>query len=422
MVDVLVTNGPILIMIAAAFGFLMAWGIGANDVANAMGTSVGSNAITIKQAIIIAMIFEFAGAFLAGGEVTSTIRKGIIDASYFTDVPELLVYGMIASLLAAGIWLVVASALGWPVSTTHSIIGAIVGFAAVGVSADSVEWGKVGGIVGSWVVTPAISGFIAYIIFQSVQKLIFNTDDPLASAKRYVPFYMALAGFVMSLVTITKGLSHVGINFSTIEAYVLAIAVAVLVGLLGKVAISRLKMSDKADLKTQYGNVEKVFAILMVVTACCMAFAHGSNDVANAIGPLAAVVSVVESGGIIGATAVLAWWILPLGAVGIVMGLAIFGQRVMQTIGKNITHLTPSRGFAAELAAASTVVIASGTGLPISTTQTLVGAVVGVGLARGIAAINIGVVRNIVVSWVITLPAGAALSILFFFIIKSIFS
>jgi PiT family inorganic phosphate transporter len=422
MVDVLVTNGPMLIMIAAAFGFLMAWGIGANDVANAMGTSVGSNAITIKQAIIIAMIFEFAGAFLAGGEVTSTIRKGIIDASYFTDVPELLVYGMIGSLLAAGIWLVVASALGWPVSTTHSIIGAIVGFAAVGVSADAVEWGKVGGIIGSWVITPAISGFIAFIIFQSVQKLIFNTDDPLASAKRYVPFYMALAGFVMSLVTITKGLSHVGINFSTIEAYVLAIAVAVLVGLLGKVAISRLKMSDKADLKTQYGNVEKVFAILMVVTACCMAFAHGSNDVANAIGPLAAVVSVVESGGIIGATAVLAWWILPLGAVGIVLGLAIFGQRVMQTIGKNITHLTPSRGFAAELAAASTVVIASGTGLPISTTQTLVGAVLGVGMARGIAAINIGVVRNIVVSWVITLPAGAALSILFFFIIKSIFS
>ena len=422
MVDVLVTNGPMLIMIAAAFGFLMAWGIGANDVANAMGTSVGSNAITIKQAIIIAMIFEFAGAFLAGGEVTSTIRKGIIDASYFTDVPELLVYGMIASLLAAGIWLVVASALGWPVSTTHSIIGAIVGFAAVGVSADAVEWGKVVGIVGSWVVTPAISGFIAFIIFQSVQKLIFNTDDPLASAKRYVPFYMALAGFVMSLVTITKGLSHVGINFSTVEAYALAIVVAAVVGLAGKIAISRLKMSDKADLKTQYGNVEKVFAILMVVTACCMAFAHGSNDVANAIGPLAAVVSVVESGGVIGAKAVLAWWILPLGAVGIVLGLAIFGQRVMQTIGKNITHLTPSRGFAAELAAASTVVIASGTGLPISTTQTLVGAVLGVGMARGIAAINIGVVRNIVVSWVITLPAGAALSILFFFIIKSIFS
>ncbi|MDO6619716.1 MULTISPECIES: inorganic phosphate transporter [unclassified Shewanella] len=422
MVDVLVTNGPMLIGIAAVFGFLMAWGIGANDVANAMGTSVGSNAITIKQAIIIAMIFEFAGAYLAGGEVTSTIRKGIIDASYFVDSPELLVYGMIGSLLAAGIWLILASALGWPVSTTHSIIGAIVGFAAVGVSVDSVEWGKVVGIVGSWVVTPAISGFIAFMIFQSVQKLIFNTDDPLANAKRYVPFYMAFAGFVMSLVTITKGLKHVGLHFSTAEAYGLAAIVAVVIGIFGKIMIGRLNMSTDVNRQTEYANVEKVFAILMVVTACCMAFAHGSNDVANAIGPLAAVVSVVNSGGEIGSKAALAWWILPLGAVGIVMGLAIFGKRVMQTIGKNITHLTPSRGFAAELAAASTVVIASGTGLPISTTQTLVGAVLGVGMARGIAAINIGVVRNIVVSWVVTLPAGAALSILFFFTIKGIFS
>ena len=422
MVDVLVTDGPMLIGIAAVFGFLMAWGIGANDVANAMGTSVGSNAITIKQAIIIAMIFEFAGAYLAGGEVTSTIRKGIIDASYFVDSPELLVYGMIGALLAAGIWLVAASALGWPVSTTHSIIGAIVGFAAVGVGVDSVEWGKVLGIIGSWVVTPAISGFIAFMIFQSVQKLIFNTDDPLANAKRYVPFYMALAGFVMSLVTITKGLKHVGIHVSTLEAYGLAFAVAVAVGFFGKIAIVRLNMSTDVNRQTEYANVEKVFAILMVVTACCMAFAHGSNDVANAIGPLAAVVSVVNSGGEIESKAALAWWILPLGAVGIVLGLAIFGKRVMQTIGKNITHLTPSRGFAAELAAASTVVIASGTGLPISTTQTLVGAVLGVGMARGIAAINIGVVRNIVISWVVTLPAGAALSILFFFTIKGIFN
>ncbi|WP_153912693.1 inorganic phosphate transporter [Shewanella sp. TC10] len=422
MVDVLVTNGPMLIGIAAVFGFLMAWGIGANDVANAMGTSVGSNAITIKQAIIIAMIFEFAGAYLAGGEVTSTIRKGIIDASFFVDSPELLVYGMIGSLLAAGLWLIAASALGWPVSTTHSIIGAIVGFAAVGVGTEAVEWGKVVGIIGSWVVTPAISGFIAFMLFQSVQKLIFNTDDPLANAKRYVPFYMGLAAFVMSLVTITKGLKHVGLHFSTVEAYGLALAVAIGVGIFGKVAIGRLKMPTDVNRQTEYANVEKVFAILMVVTACCMAFAHGSNDVANAIGPLAAVVSVVNSGGEIESKAALAWWILPLGAVGIVMGLAIFGKRVMQTIGKNITHLTPSRGFAAELAAASTVVIASGTGLPISTTQTLVGAVLGVGMARGIAAINIGVVRNIVISWVVTLPAGAALSILFFFTIKGVFS
>ncbi|NRD75309.1 inorganic phosphate transporter [Shewanella sp. VB17] len=422
MVDVLVTNGPMLISIAAAFGFLMAWGIGANDVANAMGTSVGSNAITIKQAIIIAMIFEFAGAYLAGGEVTSTIRKGIIDSAYFVDSPELLVYGMISALLAAGIWLILASALGWPVSTTHSIIGAIVGFAAVGVGADAVEWSKVAGIIGSWVVTPAISGFIAFMIFQSVQKLIFDTDNPLQNAKRYVPFYMALAGFIMSLVTIKKGLKHLGLHFSNVEAYSLAIGIAIVIGFIGMFAIRRLKIAQSADRQNQFANVEKVFAILMVLTACCMAFAHGSNDVANAIGPLAAVVSVVNSGGEINSVAPLEWWILPLGAIGIVMGLALFGKRVMQTIGTNITHLTPSRGFAAELAAASTVVIASGTGLPISTTQTLVGAVLGVGMARGIAAINMGVVRNIVVSWVVTLPAGAALSIVFFFIIKAIFS
>lgn len=420
--NVLATNGQWLIAIAAAFGFLMAWGIGANDVANAMGTSVGSNAITIKQAIIIAMIFEFSGAFLAGGEVTNTIRSGIVDSSYFTETPELLVYGMIGSLLAAGIWLVVASALGWPVSTTHSIVGAIIGFAAVGVGTEAVAWEKVGGIVGSWVITPAISGFMAFILFQSTQKLIFNTDDPLANAKRYVPFYMAFAGFIMALMTILKGLSHVGLHFSVTESYLLAAVIAAVVGIVGKIAISRLKMSDKANRQTMFANVEKVFAILMVLTACCMAFAHGSNDVANAIGPLAAVVSVVNSGGEIASKSPLVWWILPLGAVGIVMGLAIFGQRVMQTIGKNITHLTPSRGFAAELAAASTVVIASGTGLPISTTQTLVGAVLGVGMARGIAAINIGVVRNIVVSWVVTLPAGAGLSIIFFYMIKGIFN
>jgi PiT family inorganic phosphate transporter len=329
---------------------------------------------------------------------------------------------MISALFAAGIWLAFASYLGWPVSTTHSIIGAIVGFAAVGVSSDSVEWAKVGGIVGSWVITPAISGFIAYLIFQSAQKLIFDTDNPFESAKRYVPFYMALAGFVMALVTIKKGLKHVGLHIPNGQGYLIAIGVALLIGIVGWLYVRRIKVDPMAKKEAQFANVEKVFAVLMIVTACCMAFAHGSNDVANAIGPLAAVVSIVESGGEIGAKSSLAWWILPLGGIGIVAGLALFGHRVIKTIGNGITHLTPSRGFAAELAAATTVVIASGSGLPISTTQTLVGAVLGVGMARGIAAINLGVVRNIVVSWVITLPAGAGLSIVFFFMIKGIFA
>jgi len=420
--DILNTYGSMLVIFAGAVGFLMAWGIGANDVANAMGTSVGSKALTIKQAIIIAMIFEFAGAYLAGGEVTSTIRKGIIDASYFIDQPELLVFGMTAALLAAGMWLIIASYFGWPVSTTHSIVGAIVGFSAVGVGVDSVTWSKVVGIIGSWIITPLISGIIAYFIFMSSQKLIFNTKDPITNAKRYVPLYMFLAGFILSLVTITKGLKHVGLHFSTIEANILAVIIGTLIAVVGKVFIQRVKIDPQADKNMHFANVEKIFAVLMIVTACAMAFAHGSNDVANAIGPLAAVVNIVENDGQIASKAVLAWWILPLGGIGIVLGLAIFGRRVMATIGQGITHLTPSRGFAAELAAASTVVIASGTGLPISTTQTLVGGVLGVGMARGIAALNLGVVRNIVISWVVTLPIGAGFSIVFFYILKGIFS
>tara|TARA_B110000881_G_scaffold145009_1_gene128262 strand:- start:3958 stop:5223 length:1266 start_codon:yes stop_codon:yes gene_type:complete len=420
--ELLISHGETLVILAAIVGFFMAWGIGANDVANAMGTSVGSKALTIKQAIIIAMIFEFAGAYLAGGEVTSTIRKGIIDASYFVDTPELLVFGMISALFAAATWLLIASALGWPVSTTHSIVGAIVGFAAVGVSVDAVAWGKVGGIVGSWIITPLISGIIAFIIFNSAQKLIFDKDKPLEQAKRWVPFYMVLVGFVLALVTIKKGLKHIGLDIGSTEGFVYAIITALIVGAIGKVFINRIKFDENANRTTQYANVEKVFAVLMIVTACCMAFAHGSNDVANAIGPLAAVVSIVGNEGQIAAKSSIAWWILPLGGVGIVAGLALFGHKVIATIGQGITHLTPSRGFAAELAAACTVVIASGTGLPISTTQTLVGAVLGVGMARGIAAIDMTVVRNIVVSWVITLPVGAGLSIMFFWMMKGMFS
>lgn len=420
--EILANYGTALVLIAAAVGFFMAWGIGANDVANAMGTSVGSKALTIKQAIIIAMIFEFAGAYLAGGEVTSTIRKGIIDSSFYIDTPELLVFGMIAALFAAGTWLAIASWMGWPVSTTHSIIGAIIGFSAVGVGMETVAWASVAGIVGSWIVTPLISGVFAFIIFNSAQKLIFDTDNPLAQAKKWVPLYMFLAGFVLSLVTIKKGLKHIGLNIGSTEGFIYAIIVAVIVAIIGKIFIARLNFKESKNKRVNYINVEKVFAVLMVITACCMAFAHGSNDVANAIGPLAAVVSIVGNNGEIAAKATLAWWILPLGGVGIVAGLALFGHKVIATIGKGITHLTPSRGFAAELAAACTVVVASGTGLPISTTQTLVGAVLGVGMARGIAAINLGVVRNIVVSWVVTLPVGAALSIMFFWMIKGAFS
>ena len=419
--DILTQYGTQLVLIAAAFGFLMAWGIGANDVANAMGTSVGTKSLTIRQAIIIAMVFEFAGAYLAGGEVTATIKDGIIDSTAFSAQPEQLVLGMIAALLAAGLWLVLASFYGWPVSTTHSIIGAIVGFTLVSVGADAVQWGKFAGIVGSWIVTPALSGLLAYLLFISVQRFIFNRPHPLQSAKRVGPFYIFLTALVLCVVTLQKGLKHVGLQLDTVESLLISFLIALLAGVVGWFFIRRMHFNPQADIRMHYTNVEKVFGILMVVTACAMAFAHGSNDVANAIGPLSAVAATVNNAGQIVAKSHLDWWVLPLGAVGIVLGLAIMGKRVMATVGTGITHLTPSRGFAAQLATASTVVIASGTGLPISTTQTLVGAIMGVGLARGIAAINLGVVRNIVISWVITLPAGALLSIVIFWALEWLF-
>jgi inorganic phosphate transporter, PiT family len=409
--------GLIYIVLAALFGIFMAWGIGANDVANAMATSVGSKALTIRQAILVAAVFEFAGAVLAGGEVTGTIRNGIIDAELMADAPQLLVYGMLASLLAAGTWLLIASRNGWPVSTTHSIVGAIVGFAAVGIGIEAVQWGKVGTIVLSWVVSPLTAGFIAYLIYQSVQWLILRHSDPLARAKRWVPVYMFLAAFTITLVTILKGLSHVGLTLSVRDAYLLAFGIALLIATAGGYFVRKIKPDRKAEKRQHFVTVERVFGMLMIVTACGMAFAHGSNDVANAIGPLAAVIAVAQSGVVTSSSAV-PLWVLVIGGGGIVIGLATFGRHVIATVGERITQLTPSRGFAAELAAATTIVIASGTGIPISTTHTLVGAVLGVGFARGIEAIDLRVVGRIFVSWVVTIPAGALLAIIFFYIFR----
>ncbi|MEX2468278.1 MAG: inorganic phosphate transporter, partial [Pseudohongiellaceae bacterium] len=401
MPDIISQYGFLLLALACLFGFFMAYGVGANDVANAMGTSVGARAITIKQAILIAAVFEFLGAWLAGGEVTSTIRSGIIDveAAGFEDRPELLVYGMLSSLLAAGTWLLVASHFGWPVSTTHSIIGAIVGFAVVGISVDSVVWGQIGSIVASWVVSPLFSGTISFLLFISVQRLVLSTDDPFANAKKYVPYYIFMVGFIISMVTLVKGLSHVGLEVTFLQSALVSILIGVMTMVLGIFLLRRIKEIPGENNEERFRSVERVFGVLMIFTACSMAFAHGSNDVANAIGPLAAINSVVQSGGVFDAQSPLPVWILLLGGAGIVIGLATLGYRVIATIGRNITELTPSRGFAAELAAATTVVIASGTGLPVSTTHTLVGAVLGVGLARGIGALNIAVVGRIFVSW-----------------------
>ena len=420
--EIISEYGLVFMVLAILFGLYMTWGIGANDVANAMGTSVGSGAITVKQAIIIAAIFEFSGAFIAGGNVTSTIRKGIVDPTAIAGQPEILVFGMLAALLAAAVWLTIASTRGWPVSTTHSIVGALVGFAIAAIGADAIHWNKMGLILASWVISPALGGFLAYALMMSVRKFILNTDYPFDNARRWGPIYVFMLGFIISLVTIFKGLKHLNLELSGPMSFLSAAVFGLIISIIGWILIRRIKLDPDADRDFHFASVEKIFVPMMIFSACAMAFAHGSNDVANGIGPLAAVASVVRSGGEIAQQSELPLWILVLGGSGIVIGLVTMGYRVMRTIGTRITQLTPTRAFCAELAAATTVVLASRTGLPVSTTHILVGAVIGVGLARGVDAIDMRVIGGIVISWLATLPAGAVLAALFFFTLKGIFT
>ncbi len=420
--DIIAQHGSIFIGIAILFGLYMTWGIGANDVANVMGTPVGSGAITVKTAIIIAGIFEFVGAALAGGHVTKTIRKGIIDPSPFVNNPEILILGMLAALLAAAVWLMVATSRGWPVSAAHSIVGAVVGFAVAGIGLDAVSWAKIGQIVASWVISPLLGGMLAYGLMVSVRELIFNTDNPFRSAKRWGPVYVFFVGFIISLMTLFKGVQHLNLDISVPTSLLLAILIGLVTGVTAMVLINRVKVERGQEREYYFASVERIFVPMMLFTACAMAFAHGSNDVASGIGPMAAVYGLVKSGGEVAQTSKLPIWILLLGGAGIVVGLATFGYRVMRTIGSRITELTPTRGFCATMAAAATVVLASRTGMPVSTTHVVVGAVMGVGLARGIGAIDLRVIGGIVMSWIVTLPIGGALSALFFFALKGIFT
>ncbi len=410
---------PTPMLIGAGLALYMAWAIGANDVANAMGTSVGSGALTIRGAILVAGVLEFGGAFLAGGHVTDTVRKGILDASLFDERPDLLVYGMLASLAAAATWLLFASRAGWPVSTTHSIVGSIVGFGAVGIGMEAVAWGKVGQIALSWLTSPLISGTFAFLIFSIVRRTVLDRSDPIASARRVGPYFVFVVVFTLALVTLFKGLKNLSLDLNLPQALLAATALGLVGALAGRVVLARVRVPESEDRDFHFRRVETIFGVLQVMTACAVAFAHGSNDVANAIGPLAAVFQTtgVEE---LGRKAEIAPWMLAIGGLGIVLGLATYGYRVMETVGKKITELTPSRGFAAELAAAITIVVASRLGIPISTTHTLVGAVLGVGLARGIGALDLRVVGSIVLSWVVTLPTGALLAVFFFYFFKGL--
>ncbi len=460
----------VLIILALVFGFYMAWNIGANDVANAMGTSVGSGALTFKRAVILAAILEFAGAFFVGSHVSDTVRKGIVDPMLFSGDPQAFVLGMLSALLAAGLWLQIASYFGWPVSTTHSIVGAIIGFGIVYGGMTAIHWNKVSTIAASWVVSPLLSGTISFLIFQIVMHRVFYQADPVKAVRKFTPYMVFTVLGIMTLVMVFKGLKHLKLDLSLPNALLVASGVGLLGALLSVVLLRRYKTDDtledqrqareqytaralqkamkhlnrakrsadsdeqgaidsmmeearaitdtsekRANLgsNNQFRQVERIFIFLQILTACFVAFAHGANDVANAIGPLSAAVQTAQDA-VVAAKASVPMWALALGGFGIVVGLATYGWRVMETVGKKITELTPSRGFCAEFGAATTIVLASKLALPISTTHTLVGAVLGVGLARGIGALNLTTVRDIAISWVVTIPAGALMAILIY--------
>ena len=392
-------------------GFYMAWNIGANDVANAMGTSVGSGALTLRQAIYIAAILEFSGAFFFGSHVSETMQSGIINPELFIDQPKTLMLGMLSALIGTGIWLQVASYFGWPVSTTHAIVGSIVGFGALIGGFASIYWTNIFFIVLSWIISPLCGGIFGYFVFTIIRNQIFYQPKPLEAAKKTLPYFVFSVFTLLTLLLVFNGLENLQLQMGFIEAALISIVTGSIAAVLSSILVkkwipSAITGSPKAD----FNLIEKMFGWLQILSACLMAFAHGANDVANAIGPLSAALFIFNTNSVALETTVPSWT-LALGGFGIVVGLATWGWRVIETIGKKITELTPTRGFAAEFGAASTILVASRLGMPISTTHTLVGAVIGVGLARGIEALNLGMTRDIIASWIVTIPASALVAV-----------
>jgi len=403
----------VLFIMALAIGFYVAWNIGANDVANSVGTSVGSGALTLRQAVLIAAIFEFAGALLLGSNVSETLESGIVTQELLVRHPPDYLIGMFAALLGTGLWLQLASYFGWPVSTTHSIIGAILGFGIIAGDMHAIAWGNILSIAVSWIVSPVLGGVGAYLIFSFIKHQILGQHQPMQAAVKYTPWIAFMIFFIVMLIIFFDGLSGLDFQLSIPWLLLLALAVGGGAAWIAYMLVRRIQPSTESD---GYTEVERIFMAFQVIVACFMAFAHGSNDVANVIGPLSGILTVLEGQSVLERSITPS--LLILGGGGIVIGLATWGWRVIETIGKKITQLTPSRGFAAGFGATITVLLASKLGLPISTTHVLVGAVLGVGFARGISAINLNTVRDIFISWLVTVPLSAGLSVLFFYLIR----
>jgi len=408
-----------LVLITLLLGFYMAWNIGANDVANAMGTSVGSKALTLKRAVILAAILEFSGAFFVGSSVSETIQHGIVTPQIFQEDPMIFALGMMGSLLATGLFLQLASYFGLPVSTTHAIVGAVLGFGACLGGPSAVQWAKVIEIALSWLLSPLLSGVVSYFLFRLIQKHILFASDPLTAARKWSPFLIFFCFLFASMSLLYQGLKQLHLNLSFFPALSLSTLFASVPALLSQRFLLTRELAFNQSAPIPSPNVEKLFIYLQILSACLVAFAHGANDVANAIGPVAAVINILTTHTLTHQSQIPSW-LLALGGIGIVIGLATWGWRVIETIGKKITELTPSRGFCAEFGAALTILLASKLGFPISTTHALVGSVFGVGMARGIRSLNLQLLKEIILSWLVTIPFCALLSICCFYFFKFI--
>ena len=403
------------LVLALAASFLMACAVGANDVANAMGTSVGCKVINLKQAVLIAAIFEAMGALLASSEVTTTIRQGVVDLSFYANDLDALILGMVACLLASASWLILATYFAWPVSTTHSIIGSLVGFSFLVGGAESIHWWGLLKIFSSWVTGPVISGAVAYFLFKSLQRFIFSSVDPIKKAILLLPIYGSIVGVFIGISFLSHQLND--LFWTALASLFLGFLTFCILSCFYKWTYVE---EPSISLRRQFEKIEKMFGFLVVMTASFMAFAHGSNDVANAIGPLSVIIGLQDMGYAAMEHTGIPLELLLFGAVGVVIGLAIYGYRIIETVGNDITLLTPTRSFSAQLATSIVVVVASLIGLPVSTTQILVGSILGVGFARGIEALNLKVVKNIFMSWIITLPSGAVLSMGYYLFLNTI--
>jgi len=412
---------------ALLFGFYMAWNIGANDVANAMGTSVGSKAISLRKAVLLAAIFEFSGAFFLGSHVSETIQTGIIDTQISCLAPHLFVLGMIGSLLATGILLQIASYLALPVSTTHALVGAILGFGLLAGGPEAIFWSRIGTIVMSWIISPLLSGITAYFFFQILKKKVFLARDPRKALTLYLPLLLASSALALLISLFPHGIDHLGLACSFPVSLSISLALSSIVGwacyrVVQALVQPQLALAEPLSPRFPLEKaLEKPFILLQILSACLIAFAHGANDVANAIGPVAAALHTIKMKALT-ASAPVPVWLLGLGGVGIIVGLATWGWRVIETVGKKITKLTPAHGFSAEYSAAITILLASKAGLPISSTHALIGAVLGVGLTQGKHALNFSMLKEMTISWLVTIPLCAVLSAAIFYGLQTILS